>query len=290
MTFRIMVALLVVVPTVMAYPWPTAADRWLAGIALAVVVVLFARWRGLFVTTVVARRLGLWGRRHPGGAPADPTSVTELLRIDGDRSDQLPMRLIAGYVDRYGIRCRKVRVTSRDRAGVRTTWISLTLAAADNLPALIARSPRIPLRDTAEVHARRLAEHLRERGWDVTAVDCADTPVEPASRQTWRGLRTGSDYLAAYDLVEVGTLPRVRGLDALEIWWAVEITGTTGRYRAAAACAVRTSERPGAAAPIPGLRAQHGRHGPALQALDPASTGCLHARAVPVDAGVLTRT
>jgi hypothetical protein len=65
--------------------------------------------------------------------------------------------LIAGYLDRYGVRCDKIRITSRDLDGLRTTWIGMTLGAVENLAALRARSPRIPLRDTAEVAGRRTA-------------------------------------------------------------------------------------------------------------------------------------
>ena len=43
----------------------------------------------------------------------------------------------------------------------------MTLGVAENLAVLRARPPRIPLRDTAEVAGRRLADHLRETGWNV---------------------------------------------------------------------------------------------------------------------------
>jgi len=48
----------------------------------------------------------------------------------------LPLRLIAGYIDRYGIRCDKVRLTNRDVDGQRTTWIGLTVGAVAALTAL----------------------------------------------------------------------------------------------------------------------------------------------------------
>ena len=81
----------------------------------------------------------------------------------------LPLPLIAGYLDRYGIRADKVRITSRDNAsGARETWIGLTISAVDNLVALQARSARIPLHETAQVAARRLADHLREIGWEAS--------------------------------------------------------------------------------------------------------------------------
>lgn len=157
-----------------------------------------AWWRGLFVTIIVARRLAMWLRRnHKDGAHQSSEYTTVLMRVDVQHSDELPLRLIAGYLDRYGIRCDKVRITNRVIDGLRTTWIGLTLGAADNLTALQARSQRIPLRDTAEVASRRLADHLREIGWNVSIVDTADAPARGSAKETWRGLRDGSGYVAA---------------------------------------------------------------------------------------------
>ena len=90
----------------------------------------------------------------------------------------MPLPLIAGYLDRYGLRADTIRVTSRDidhQAGrERTTWIGLTFSATDNLAALQARSPQIPLDQTAAVVARRLADHLRESGWVTGVVEPDD--------------------------------------------------------------------------------------------------------------------
>ena len=61
---RITLALLAVVPAVMAYPWRAPRDYWLLGIAAAVVIVLFGWWRGLHFTTILGRRLAIMGR-HP---------------------------------------------------------------------------------------------------------------------------------------------------------------------------------------------------------------------------------
>jgi type VII secretion protein EccE len=86
--------------------------------------------------------MAMWARRNRTDdlhrSTTDTTTV--LLRIDPSEPAVLPLRLIAGYLDRYGIRCDKVRITSRDTAGNRTTWVGLTLGAADNLAAL--RGPR----------------------------------------------------------------------------------------------------------------------------------------------------
>src|SRR4029077_20582061 len=121
--------------------------------------------------------------------------ATALLRIGppvGD-ADVLPLQVIARYLDRYGIRADKIRITSRDNesdALRRETWIGLTVSAADNLTALRARSPRIPLHETAEVAVRRLADHLREIGWEASTVGPDDVPrlLTPSVRETWRAV------------------------------------------------------------------------------------------------------
>ena len=125
------------------------------------------------------------------------------------------MPLIAGYAERYGLRADVIRVTSCDstsEAGTRQreTWIGLTLSAADNLAALQARSPQIPLHETAEVAARRLADHLRESGWTaaLAAPDDVPTPYPRAARETWTGIQHGSnDYFAAYGVKVDTALP-----------------------------------------------------------------------------------
>jgi type VII secretion protein EccE len=292
MTARIAIASLFIVPAAMAYPWPSTADRWLLGIAVFAVVVLFVWWRGLFVTTMIRRRLAMWGRRNRAeGLHHSSADTTVLLRVDPSEPDVLPLRLIAGYLDRYGIRCDKVRITSRDTAGNRTTWIGLTLRAADNLAALRARSPRIPLRDTAEVAARRLADHLRENGWAVAVVDTAVPPTDSSAKETWGGLRDGSGYVAAY---RVGvdrlpeTLAEVWALPSPETWTALEITGTATDPGIAVVCTIRSGDKPGAAAPNAGLTLLRGRQRPAIDALNPLSLDRLDAKPVPLSEGLLT--
>jgi type VII secretion protein EccE len=282
MTARIALAALFIVPAVMAYPWRSAADRWLLGTAVLAVLVLFAWWRGSFVTTIIGRRLAMWrrwghsprklgplplaGENHTAGTHQSSVyTTTVLLRVDGSNQEP-PLALIAGYLDRYGIRCDKIRVTSRDLDGLRTTWISLTLRAVDNLTALRARSARIPLRETTDVVGRRLADHLRETGWNVTPVDAADAPVRRDAKETWRGLRDSSGYVAAYRVD--GDLADVRALPSSEIWTALEMTGTADDLRTAAACAIRTHDKPEA---IAGATPLNGRHRPALDALSPMS-------------------
>jgi len=282
-TGRLTLALLAVVPAVMAYPWRSTRDYWLLGIAVAVVIVLFSWWRGLHLTTILGRRLVMMFRRGESAAESDSdTSTTALVRIGppaGD-SDVLPLPLIARYLDCYGIRADTVRITSRGNAsGPRDTWIGLTIAAVDNLAALQARSARIPLHETAAVAARRLADHLREIGWEASTVADEEVPrlVTSVGRETWRALQQGgSDYLAAYRVSVDGalteTLDAIRSDPAPETWTALEIAGEPTNYTVAVACAFRTQARPEAGAPLPGLTPEGGNQLPALTALDLLST------------------
>ena len=289
MIIRLTLALLFVIPAALAYPWQSTADRWLLGVAVAVVVVAFAWWRGLFVTTMVARRIAMLRRRnHVGGSHQSSEFATAVLRVEPRDQTDLPLGLIAGYIDRYGIDFDKVRVTSRDVGGVRTTWVGLTLGAADNLSALAARSSRMPLQDTVEVAARRLADHLRETGWDVSTDDAAATPVPEQAKETWRGISDGRGYLAAYrirvDEQLADTLAALSTSDDDETWTALEFTGSRAHPEVAAACAIRTAERPGSRAPLTGLTPERGEHRPALAALATDSDRRLSATPVPVPA------
>jgi type VII secretion protein EccE len=284
-TGRITLALLAVVPAAMAYPWQSTRDYWVLGIAAAVVIVLFGWWRGLHVTTILRRRLAML-RRTGGFVPesGSATKVTALLRLGppvGD-SDVLPLPLIADYLDRYGIRADKIRITSRDNASDtsrRETWIGLTVCAADNLAALRARSARIPLHETAQVAVRRLADHLREIGWEAGSVATDDVPrlVAPDARETWRGVqRSTADYVAAYQVPVDDRLPElleaIRSHPARETCTALEIAGAGTATTVAAACAFLTDTPPAGAAPVAGLTPQRGNHRRALAGLDLLST------------------
>jgi len=284
-TGRITLALLAVVPAVMAYPWRSTRDQWVLGVAVAVVIVLLGWWRGLHFTTILRRRLAMV-RRTGGVVPesGSATTATALLRIGPPigASDVLPLPLIARYLDRYGVRVDKIRITSRDNASDvsrRETWIGLTVSAADNLAALRARSPRIPLHETAEVAARRLADHLREIGWEAGGVAPDDVPrlLAPNARETWRGMQlSASDYVAAYQVrIDDGlaeTLDAIRSHAARETCTALEIAGDRSHRTIAAACAFLTDTLPAGAAPLAGLTPQRGNHRPALAALDLLST------------------
>ena len=206
---RITLAALAVVPAVMAYPWDSPRAYWVVGIAAVVLVVLFGWWGGMHFTTILGRRLAMAGRR---GKPADQigsaATTTALLRIGPPINDHdvLPLPVIAGYLNRYGIRADKIRITSRDNASDpsrRETWVGITISAADNLAALQARSSRIPLQETAEVVARRLADHLREIGWEANTVGIDDVPrlVTPKVSESWAAVQRGaSDYVVAYQV------------------------------------------------------------------------------------------
>ncbi|MBU9762658.1 type VII secretion protein EccE [Mycobacterium sp. TNTM28] len=278
MTARLALASLFIVAAVLARPWQTTTERWVLGVSVAAVVVLLAWWGGLFLTTRVARRFALLRRNLAKSGPAAPTDAeTVVLRVDPADPAQLPV--VIGYLDRYGIRCDKVRITHRDAGGARRSWISLTVAATDNLDALRARSSRIPLRDTTEIVGRRLADHLREQGWTVTIVDGVDSPLPDPGKETWRGVKDDSGYVAAYrvnvnDKVEA-VLAGVGALPAQETWTALEFTGSPAEPLLTVAAAIRTPDRPSRKAPLAGLNLVGGRQRPALAALNPLSTNRL---------------
>jgi type VII secretion protein EccE len=289
---------LALVPALMAYPWQSTRAYWLLGIAAVAVIVLFGWWRGLHFTTIMRRRLAIVRRASNrvshAAEPDANTRTTAVVRLGPASSvtGTLPLPLIARYLNCYGIRAEGARITSRHFSGDTETWIGLTVSAVDNLAALQARSSRIPLHETAEVAARRLADHLREVGFDANIVATQDVPEVltsesgAAARETWRAVRQGdADYVAAYRIRTDSGLPEtlaaVRGQQAREIWTALEISDSAGRRTVAAVCALRTDAAPGSAAPVPGLTLERGNQRPALEAMDPLSTRRLggHAQA-----------
>ncbi|OBJ53377.1 type VII secretion protein EccE [Mycobacterium sp. 1423905.2] len=293
-TGRITLALLAVVPAVLAYPWHTTRDYWLVGIAVAVVVVLFGWWKGLHWTTLLRRRLAIMGGRR--SAPAADTRITAVVRIGAPPSgtDVLPLPLLARYLNCYGVRADTIRITNRHTgSGAVQTWVGLTVDAADNLAALQARSPRIPLQETAQVAARRLADHLRELGWDANPVPPDEVPalLAPGAHESWSVVRQGdSNYLAAYRVSIDDALPErlaaIREHKANQTWTALEIAAaarSAGQYTLAAACAFRT-DTPGGALALTGVTPQRGNQLPALRALTPLATQRLDGHtAVPAD-------
>lgn len=283
---RITLALLAVVPAVLAYPWRSTRDYWLLGIGVAALILLFGAWRGLYFTTIVRRRLAIMVRGNSSNTSdgESASAATALLRIGASDSDVdvLPLPLIARYLDRYGIRADKIRITSRDNASDtsrRDTWIGLTVSAVDNLAALRARSSRIPLDETVQVAARRLADHLRELGWEANTVSPDDVPrlLTANARETWRAVqRGGSDYLAAYRIDIDDRLPEtleaIRAHPSGQTCTALEIASNRAGITVAAACAFQTDTAPDGSAPLAGLEPQRGNHRPALTALDLLST------------------
>jgi type VII secretion protein EccE len=291
---RIALVLLALVPALMAYPWPATRDRWVLGIGVAVAILLLTWWRGLHLTTIVRRRLAV--SRSRSGVHTDRRSVsgaraTAALRITASAAgDALPLSLIAGYLNRYGLRADAVRITSR---GTRPeggeadseTWIGLTYSAAPNLAALQARSSSIPLQRTADIAARRLADHLREIGWEAALVAADEIPslIGAGARETWRSVVDGAgDHVAAYqvaiDAALTDTLSRIRASNAGETWTALEFADDGGQRTVAAACALRTGSAPDGAAPLAGLVPEQGNHRSALLGLHPRSGSRLDGR------------
>lgn len=289
---RITLVLLAVVPAVMAYPWHDSTERWIVGVAVAVVIVLLAWWRGLRVTNIVRRRLSLLigrGRHGPGAHSLVDQSVadartTAVLRVLPDRdvelSPELPLPLIAEYLDRYGIRCDAIRVTSRDTPVGRSTWIGLTVSAAANLAALRARSANIPLRETVEIALRRLADHLRESGWAISTAD-VDVPdlLGPQLTERWRAVQDGArGYVAAY-AASPEALTQLWAHPSAEVWTVLQFSGSVDDPQVAVACAVRSDEVP-SGVPVSGLLPQLGGQRAALAALHPLSAGVVAAQPV----------
>ena len=108
-TGRITLVVLAIVAAALGFPWHSARERWVLGIAIVVVITLLVRWRGYPVTTILRRRLAM--RRSDRSARLADRSATDvrttaLLRVmpPESRPDVLPLPLIASYADRYGLR------------------------------------------------------------------------------------------------------------------------------------------------------------------------------------------
>jgi len=266
------------------------ADRWIAITAGVLALVLLVWWRGTFLTDILRRFTKMLARRLSGRASADTAPIvavgvdarsTVALELTSRPSgEDVPVALLAGYLDRYGVRCSSIRVTTADINGVASkTWVSLTLSAADNLTALQARSPRIPLRETADTVARRLSDHLRELGWQVTATESPNTPLPAQAKEGSRGVIDDHGYLATYrvtvnnDLPE--TLESIRNAALAERWTALELTGNADAPHLAVVSALRTGDKPAAHPPLAGLTPCWGEHLLVLQALNPLSPKAL---------------
>ncbi|MGV0627514.1 type VII secretion protein EccE [Mycolicibacter minnesotensis] len=295
-TGRLTVVLLAAAAAVSAYPWQAGRERWVLGVGFVVAAAALVRWRGVPVTTTLWRWIALHRSAKPGrrvlGA-SDETRVTAVVGVAAPAQgpDVLPLALIARYLDRYGLTADAIRVTSREvgehaDGRERTTWIGLTFSAVDNLVALQARSPEIPLSETAGVVARRLADHLRESGWVAGVAEPEHLPGLDLreSRETWHGVvGDEGDHLAAYRLAlgpdTPDVLTRLWSHPTLETWTVLEVTGSGEDQTLALATAFRTDARP-AGAPLVGLIPQPGNQRAALEALDLLSVRRLDGHAV----------
>ncbi|ALR11663.1 type VII secretion protein EccE [Mycobacteroides saopaulense] len=268
------------------------ADRWIAITAGVLALVLLVWWRGTFLTDLLGRFTKLLARRISGRTPAADTAQVVTAGVDArstvaleltspESGEEVPIGLIAGYLDRYGVRCSSIRVTTADVGAESKTWVSLTLGAAANLTALQARSPRIPLRETADTVARRLADHLRELGWHVNAAESPNAPLPVQVKEGSRGVIDDHGYLAAYRATVNGELPEtlrdVWSAALPERWTVLELTGTTDAPHLSVVCALRTEEKPAPRAPLAGLTPCWGEHLLVLRAMDPLSSSPLRA-------------
>jgi type VII secretion protein EccE len=272
-TLRIALALLVIVPAALAYPWQTTTDYWIIGAAAVVVIVVFAWWRGMFVTAMIAARFAIFRRNHGTPTVRPSNRATVVLQVAGSGDASLPLATIAGYVDRFGIRCDKVRITSLDESGVRSTWVSVTLDAADNLAALQARSPQLPLTDTVAVVTRRLVGHLRETGVEAVIADTAPAP-STAGRERWRTIEDGTEFVSVYAIAVdehvVDRLASVWAHPSQATWLALEFSGTATHPTVSAAVAFR-GDAASASDGLAGVVPIRGGQRPVLTALDPRS-------------------
>lgn len=276
---RLTVVLLAVVPAVLTYPWRTTSDRWVLGVAAAIALVALAWWRGRHLTDLTASRIRLFARNRikPSDLPvvvrtATDATTTVLVRVDtGGR--ELPMDLLAGYLNRYGLCCDRIRVTRHFSANGERTWVGLSISTATNLAALQARGLNIPLSCTAQIMGRRLVEQLRENGCtaDVLDHDQLPGPFIADGMEQWRSIACSDGHLAVYrvDAPVTKALAAVSAQSAVESWTVLEMTGQANCPRIVAGAAVRTADRPTLL--LPGLTSLPGRQAAALAAIHPLS-------------------
>lgn len=286
-TFRVTLVATLVTAGALALYRGDHADRWIAIATGVSALLLLVWWRGQFVTDTIGRWFAMLARRlrrrtpsEAGEVAVSPTDArtTVVLELETAAPGQdVPLDAISSYLDRYGVRCSSIRVTSADIGDdARRTWVSLTVSAADNLSALQARSPQIPLRRTAEVAARRLADHLRELGWTAQITESPGAPLETAAKEKWRAVSDDRGYLATYQVTVDGSLPEtlesVWTSPAAETWTVAELSGEASSPSLVLVCAVRTSEAPATVASTPALRGCGGRQLATLDAMNPLST------------------
>lgn len=274
---RLTCAILVVVPGALAYPWPTATQRWLLVAGIAVAIAVLASWRGRFLTTLFVDRLRtLMRSRGRLDCPAVTSRIgtdittTVVIRVADDTHD-LPMDLLAGYLDRYGIRCRSVRVARHQGPAGVQVWIALLFSAADNLAALQGRSAEIPLHATAHVAGRRLVDELRELGCSAALVEPEHVPriATGEAKELWNSIACDDGFLTVYSVQDPSETDVSAGEESWTVW---VIVGPVARPRMTVGVALRTPQRPGREIPAPGLTTLVGRQMEALSAMDLLST------------------
>ncbi|MFN8067772.1 MAG: type VII secretion protein EccE [Mycolicibacterium insubricum] len=289
---RLTLVALFAVPAAMAYPWHTDTQRWILGVAVAVALLTLSWWRGAHLSTQAWRRLAMLVPRRGGHGVhagldrgATDARTTAVLSVrGGPEATELPLALIAGYRDRYGVRADGVRIVQCETADGTSIFIGLTIAAAPNLAALQARSSAIPLWDTAEAAARRLADQLRELGFDAVPAVEIEVPelLGPEAKARWRTVSDGAaGYVTGYALQADSGLPEaideLWAADCTERWTVAEIRGDG----VAVAAAVRTDDAPESdgSGPI----AVRGRQAAALAALHPMSVRPVLAACGPIE-------
>lgn len=279
-----------------AVVWRWDPRDWAWVVVLAVIlVVLLGSWRGTYLSTVVRRRVALASRNRRsrgrsesvhGDATAAGERTTVLLRLGEGPGRAVPLATIAGYLNRFGIMCSGIRITTVDPEPV--TWISLTVSATDNMAALLARDTQVPLHETAQVVRRRLADQLRELGWDVRLVDAHDIPWPVAVSESWRSIQVKHEHvqhghLVTYrvkaDAALADTLSEIWAAPVLARWTVLELTGEPARPRASVACALLWPDGPPRRLPVEGVVACNGDHRPMLDIVNPASRTALGQRA-----------
>ena len=171
----------------------------------------------------------------PNPSP-NAAKTTALLRMGPPvaDADALPLPLIARYLDRYGIRADKIRVTSRDNAS--------DASKRGDLDRRHGVGGRQPGGAAGAIPADPAAQRPRwpPAGWPTTSVRSDGKPAASrptTSRGCWRPTRaklagsprSASDYVAAYRVrVDDGlpeTLEAIRTHPARETCTALEIAG-----------------------------------------------------------------
>ena len=262
---RLTLALLFVIPAAMAYPWQSTADRWLLGVAVAALIILFAWWRGLFSRRSRSPARAAGPQPQAEARPGRPTYTTVLLRVEHPREPESaagagrrlpgslrhPLRQGARHEPGYG--------------GTRTTWIGLTLGAADNLAALQGAVAANPVAGHRRLSPGGWRTISARSGWSVTIVDTAGLcHTDPQAKETWRGVPDGPGYLAAYRIAvdDQLTEPSLRCWVTArqEIWTRWNSPATATDPDVAAACAFRTASGRARRARWPGLTPERGLH------------------------------